>query len=492
MEDNKRKVWWREIRDMGFELHPMMVILMFAISVAVAVVLGLFYKLPLPAIIVLIATAVFVAPRLVRNYFKSKYEKKLFADVNVYIEQMLYAFRDTEKIFTSLQNVQILFPQGTIRKCIDHAIEIIASPSGNSQYQTAEEAALRYLEEQFPNRNVREAHDLMLKAEIHGGDSEHAIDLLLENRRLWEERTDILISNIKQSHVQIILSVLIALGLVASMLYILPTDVDITKNIVVQVADTLSIVIGFLIYRQADSRLAFSLIDRKDQRDADRVMREYDRYISYTPGIALRKSLIYAIIPLFILILAIRYHSMPITILAILGACITAVSQPLAQKRREKMLKSEVEIAFPQWLMTISLMLQTENVHVAIISSIDDAPEILKPELKILKEGLEKNPESPEPYMNFCHIFDLPNIMTSMQMLYSVSSGNGGDPQEQIANIVQRNNYQLDRAEKIADDRSLNGMRTMFLLPSLVGAFALIADIAVFLVLFMNEALKMV
>ena len=80
----------------------------------------------------------------------------------------------------------------------------------------------------------------------------------------------------------------------------------------------------------------------------------------------------------------------------------------------------------------------------------------------------------------------MPEITTSMQMLYSLSVGSGGDPNEQIANIVHRNNMVLDRAEALANDNSLASFNVLFLLPVLVGGFVMLVDMTLFMILFMG------
>jgi hypothetical protein len=72
-------------------------------------------------------------------------------------------------------------------------------------------------------------------------------------------------------------------------------------------------------------------------------------------------------------------------------------------------------------------------------------------------------------------------------MLYSLSIGSGGDADEQIPNIVKRNNTILDRAEELQNNASLMGLYALFLLPTLLGGIVLMVDMTMFLLAFMSN-----
>ena len=74
-----------------------------------------------------------------------------------------------------------------------------------------------------------------------------------------------------------------------------------------------------------------------------------------------------------------------------------------------------------------------------------------------------------------------------MKMLYSISSGTGGDPKKQIAEIIRRNNMLLDKSEKNAFDNVFAGLYGLFLTPAIVGSGKLLMDMLVFFVLFMGQ-----
>ena len=125
---------------------------------------------------------------------------------------------------------------------------------------------------------------------------------------------------------------------------------------------------------------------------------------------------------------------------AVTGAILTFVANPMmglpiivfgiivgTQPKRmyksyRKELRKEVEKAFPDWLLGVSLQLQTDNVQVSIMKSIPSAPELLQEELIKLQENLEKHPDALEPYLDFFKILHISEVSSAMKMLYGLSA----------------------------------------------------------------------
>lgn len=75
-----------------------------------------------------------------------------------------------------------------------------------------------------------------------------------------------------------------------------------------------------------------------------------------------------------------------------------------------KSLVSEIEKVYPDWLLELSLLLQTKNLNVALEETIKTAPLVIKKELKTLAEEIAKDPTSMEPYANFLNDIPVPSI----------------------------------------------------------------------------------
>lgn len=477
----------KEIKRLGYPFDIKTVVITYVATVLIMMAAGFAFKLPFVWQIPLIIAGLLCAPVLIFNSYRNKYEKSRFSDVNVYIQQMLYAFKSSQKILTSLEDVRILFPSGPMREIIDKACEIIPDPTAVKDHENVEEYALGLISERYNNLYIKKLHRFMLKVEGIGGNFDSSISLLLKERAAWENRMYALRDKRSLKKSQILVSCLMTLALCAFMLYILPEGVNLAAYPLVRIGNIAITIVCMLIYIKGDSKLSSSLLTTyKDRSDAS-VMATYDRYIHYNPKKEMIKSLIWCIVP-FILIVTGRFIAQS-TIISLIGVALLPVmlmQHSLGHALAGKLIKREISLSFPQWLMELALLLQADNVQVSIFKTISNAPVILQPELKLLKERLLDQPDSSEPFLKFFSYFQLPEVTTAMQMLYSLSAGSGGSADDQIANLIERNNLILDRAETTANDNSMASMMILFLLPALLGGLILMLDMTMFLGAFMS------
>lgn len=151
-----------------------------------------------------------------------------------------------------------------------------------------------------------------------------------------------------------------------------------------------------------------------------------------------------------------------------------------------KNLVKEIKYAFPNWLLDIVLLLQSENVQVALQKSREHVPGVLREELFDLTDRLELQPESSEPYHLFLKEFSIPEVHSAMGILYSLSIGNSGNADKQISELVEKNLELLDDTEKELLRNSSSGMYLLFLLPVVVASFKLIVDMVFMMLAFVN------
>lgn len=478
----------KEISALGYPFGKKKIFAIYAIVIIIMIALGLIFKTPIAWLIPLVIAGLLFAPKLVQNSYKNKYELKRFSDVNVYIEQMLYAFKNSQKILTALMDVLILFPEGTMHTIIDKACEIISNPSLSEADENVEAKALNLIYQQYPNEQVKDLHRFLLSVESTGGNFDSSVELLLKNRAMWENRAHRLQDKRRAKKSEIVGSCVASMLLCISMLYILPDTVDISTIPIVRIGNLFMIIICIWIYTKADTKLATNLITPKKEQSDDMLLKSYRKYITYNPKKEFIKGLKWCIPPLIIIMVGVLFFNRNIWIIGVGGLLLLLMlfQHQIGHNLLGKRLKREVSHAFPQWLMQLALFLQSDNVQVSIFKSVESAPAILKPELINLREGLLLNPDASEPFLGFFKSFGMPDITTSMQMLYSLSSGLGGNADEQISNIVTRNSLILDRAEELANDNSLAGLNVLFLLPVIAGGAVLMIDMTMFLLSFME------
>lgn len=101
----------------------------------------------------------------------------------------------------------------------------------------------------------------------------------------------------------------------------------------------------------------------------------------------------------------------PMIAICVGGSVFAYFIQPsMRYNSMRKSLVSEIEKVYPDWLLELSLLLQTKNLNVALEETIKTAPLVIKKELKTLAEEIAKDPTSMEPYANFLNDIPVPSI----------------------------------------------------------------------------------
>ena len=135
----------------------------------------------------------------------------------------------------------------------------------------------------------------------------------------------------------------------------------------------------------------------------------------------LRASILMAVIPALASAFLL-YTDRQWPAVAAMGAALICLNQHrIGHRLMKKNLIADVKSAFPKWLMDLALLIQSENVQVAIQKSREHIPVILKEEVNTLVERLDVEPESSDPYHRFLDCLNLPEINAAMGMLYAVS-----------------------------------------------------------------------
>ena len=137
--------------------------------------------------------------------------------------------------------------------------------------------------------------------------------------------------------------------------------------------------------------------------------------------------------------------------------------------------------------MEMALLLQGNNVQVSIEKTIEHAPIVLRGELQKMSDSLKEKPDAIEPYLQFLEMFQLSSVLSSMKMLYAISESGSGDAQYQIKVLLERNSKMLDKSEKIANERSLAGMNSIFYLPQITVSFQTMVNMVVFMLMFLSQ-----
>lgn len=408
--------------------------------------LGQFFGLGPAARLALIAAGGILFPFLIRNTYKNRYLQRKFSDLNIYMEQFLYSFQKTGKVLTTLKDVYDLFEEGemkrTLYKAIDH-IEHTYTGTGISR------SALGIIEEAYPYDGLSTMHGFAVQTEELGGSYYDAIMLLLESRRMWADRVYTLMRIKKKKRSDIILSIITSLLLCTMVHYFSGRmDIDVASHPVAQIITTVVLTVDLFIYYLADRKLVGGYFEENDgSMSGEEAAAAFERLWNYKDTVFGR----------------------------------------MAARALKKRLSREIEKRFPQWLLQISLLLQTENVQVALIRSYENAPGVLKPPLLKMIGTLKLSPGDIGAYTRFLSEFTLPEVRSTMKMLHSISEGSGGDAAGQIADIVRRSTQLNDKSKQLGSEDAVAGMYALFLAPQLTGGLKLMVDMALIFVVYVGR-----
>lgn len=474
-----------EVEKYGGDFSIKKLITYYAIIVLLVVLTGVFCQLNLRATIIVCIFGVLLLPYIIINGYKGSYYQKKLSDASTYIEQVLYSFKSNGKILDSLRDVADLFPNGPMRDTLDEAINHILTTYDDESDVEAE--ALEIIETHYNNDLIVSVHSFMLKAEREGGNLNMPVSLLLEKRNTWMERILTIQQEVSHIRKKTAFSILISLGVCFAIMRILPYSDQIVELKFLQVVSTAVIALDFIIYVCMSAKCCFNWIEYDSNTDGKQALKDYYDVAEYDEKKEVKFSFKLAILPMIVFVVGLILKNAIVMVAGGLFTLLMLTQHKLGQKLLRKRLQKEITIAFPMWLMDVSLLLQTNNVEVAIRKAYYTAPEVLKPELEILFEKLDETPESITPYLEFMQDFDVPEIQSSMRMLYSLSQGSGGDFEDQIKEIIQHNNRMMQKANALTDEDStaaLNSASIYF--PLLVGCILLVCDMVAFMLNFVN------
>ena len=439
-----RKQLSDELAAYGYVFSPKQAFFRYLFVILGLFLLGRFFGLHVVPQIILFIAGMIILPLLLRNTYRNRYYQQKFSDLNIYMEQFLYSFMKSRKVLTSLEDTHDIFEEGEMKRTLEKAIDHIKNTYNESDF---EEKALKGIEKEYPYEGLTVMHRFALRTEALGGEYSESIELLLESRRMWADRVYSLQQEKKVKRREIVLSIITSL-LLCSMIYYMAgqMNLDVSANPFAQAVTVVVLVLDLLIYYKADSLLtAGYLADDKDKEKE--YLRQYERFQKYGNGI------------------------------------LDSLGKRTAKKHRQEHIKA----CFPEWLMQLSLLMQSENVQVAIFKSYDNAPVILKPALKEMIGALSIDPNDKRAYMNFLSEFTLPEVRSTMKMLYSISEGKGGEARGQISEIIKRNQEMSDKAKRQQNSDSLAGMYALFLAPQLTGGLKLVCDMILLFAVYMGS-----
>jgi hypothetical protein len=285
----------------------------------------------------------------------------------------------------------------------------------------------------------------------------------------------------------IVLSIATSLLICGSILYLPVMDMDISGNVVSQVLTVIVVVLDDLILTRAQRFLAVDWL-AMDIESGEAEEKKIRDFYTYREEKERRLSILLCAMTGMATAVCFFFGKKPFGAAGLLLMVLMANQHKVGRHLARKNIIKSVKCAFPVWLMDMILLLQSENVQVALQKSLEHAPGILRCDLEWIVDRLELAPESSEPYHAFMQEFQIPEVHAAMSMLFSLSIGSSGQADRQIGQLIEQNLEMLDVVEKERMHDKSSGMYLLFLSPILTASLKLLADMALFMISFLTGA----
>jgi ABC-type multidrug transport system fused ATPase/permease subunit len=334
-------------------------------------------------------------------------------------------------------------------------------------------------------------HRFLIKVEGVGGDHELGVNALINDRRMWLERVDDYKKEKSAVVKEIIISCLFSSIICAITMYMLPSYVGSMKHIISRIGSTVYIIVNQFTVAQTLKHTVFYLNDTYTEEEEMALLTKFRWFKTWDKKVETKKGLKPAIMMVFIGIVALFLGYWWMMLICVALAAFSYFVQPIMKHNgARKSITREIEKAYPDWLLELSLLLQTENLHVALEKTLDTSPRILQDDLIQLGDDIASYPTEVFPYTNFLHDINVSNIHSSMKLLYSIATYGSEEEEKQIAELVERNASLMNKAEQVKNTDRLAKVYIYKFIPMAASALKLICDMAVFLIMFISQSLS--
>lgn len=446
--------------------------------------------------IVLIITTLSVCvmvPFFIEDHNLAEHYKQRFFDLSQYMENMLITFcRRQARIRSSLEDVRNLFtPDNHMYQCISNTIYYIDQGSFSKElYQEA----FAYIEKDYDNRRLHLVHKFFIQVTYDGGDYTSTADLLLADKKLWYDSTMDLMQQKKKrflttsGFIAAIVLLCAFLDLMLCNTISLPSDITIVQLPAYQIITAIFIILIQFVIKQSFHSLSMDWIAKDSighkNFSEEQLEKRYDFVQEYTKDSLpyFRKNLIKAS-PFLIasIIVFVIFHKWYLSLpLGIIFICILFKDQFIFQIVN-KTLRKEVTYALSQWYLQLALLLKNNNAQVSIEKSLEDAPALLKREIRLLIDRINDNPNDISAYTTFLSYFHDPSIISAMQMLASMANAGNDQAAYQLTQLVDSAFLMQHEADVLTNKNIMGRMKSLQDIPDVLVSLKLLVDLLLFM-----------
>lgn len=416
------------------------------------VCVGSVFRLKMRYMIVVLGCVLLMLPMCISYGYRRMYEQKRFFDASMYAEQILYSFQKNNKIISALKETQQIFENGQMWWTLNKAITYLEQGNTKSENGLMREA-LQLIEDTYSCAKIHMIHELLINSEEQGGENSESILLLLNDIELWKRRNYMLQAKKNVSNRDNLISLGIAVVMCAVALYTIDgmctmfpgmEHHHIFANEIIQVSSVLFLLLLLWIL------LKCFRDGTKDWLKSSMLQEESYLLHCYQMVKSVEQN---------------REHGNK--------------RKPMGYAIAQRDVSRAMYIMLPQWMMEIALLLQHNTVQVSIVKTIEQAPTLLKEELILVKENLEKYPEELRSYTDFCKAFNVPEAQSCMKMLHAMAENGTGNAKIQIHNLMQRVYEMQNRADDVWAEEAAFQVKLFFSYPVFATTGKLLVDLTV-------------
>ncbi len=438
-----------------------------------SIALGLIFRLLPPFILAVVISSLLILPLLILAMYERMYEQKRFSEAGQYVDQMLYSFLKHQKIYASLKDCMRVMKEGGMYEVMEQAVFHIDRGVADTDAGVLREA-LSGIAAAYPAEKIQTANELMLRVEERGGEFEHSVNLLLQDADVWKRSCYRLQAEKKQRHVETVLCIIFSTFLCGAVLYALnwagalfPSNgtFDIFSYPIVQLTSTILIIFHLFVFYKSSKNLTADWLSERQVCDEKLVLSGYETVMHYDPDRERKKSILFSA-PFFTAAAAGMILEKNLPAVVCLGLAVFLLFQHrIGYKLAKDTVRRELYVRFPQWLMDLALLMQSNNVYVSLRKSRENAAELFASQLDELLRRIEEKPDDVESYTAFFGEFEIPEITSCMQMLYAVAENGNGDVDAQVEHLIRRIHEMQEQIQEASGEHAKFKMDMVFSYP---------------------------
>lgn len=481
---NSFKALNKEILGYGYEFSfkkyiARLIVILFVICLA-----GYFLKLKFAFMMITIIYSILAFPIIIRAQFKFMHNNDRFEALTTYCIHMILSFMDKPKILSALDNTTPYVDEN-IKYMIMKSKDIIQNTTSAGAYKKG----LKLIEDDYNCSRLCSMHEFMIDVEKSNSETyKAALSSLYYDINEWITRTYLYQKDLKKKKglIEILLffTIAICVGFVSSY-EMLDEMVGIFGNVIYQGLTVAFVISAITIYTGAEVKLHGQwIVEDINKYNDEKALMDTKYVMIYTFKKGVKGNILPA--SLFFIISVICFvfikNTMIGVLIALVGIYILFSSKFTYDGKKRKIQKTLAK-EFPKWLRQVALNLNNYTAVTAMKRTLDDCNVVLKPYIEKLLNDIENNPLSRDPYVEFLSQYHIDDLAVAMNAIYSLRFMSKEETQNQIVEIIKRNQKMLETAEAIENDNSIRMVGMLNTIPITMGVITMAGDL--FLVIFL-------